>query len=313
MICTSLRLLLWAIGSLYLQQAATAAGTVYNVPPNSLAPLFDGIYYQVPAGVRVNVTAAAPVASANFNVAGGELYYNAPEVSTPGPFGIGVSNGGYVEFAAGLTDNLYVTAGGSGKVLDGIIPYTLVNDGQLDILGVQHMWLLLLQGNSNLSGGRVQVLDLGDVGAEPPTSGPAILNQTGGVLGEEFFRIYKGGVANISGGSFGPTSSVGSIAAVAAGGVVNLIVASMEIDGTPLSGLSPDATVELLDRNVNVTGVLASGDPFAFRVGTDFDFGTLVMEPGGKLLITLAIPEPTAVSLMGILMIGAVLGRRRRA
>lgn len=261
----------------------------------------------------MNVYAAAPAAYANFFVDGGELYYNTPGVLPPGPSGIEVSGGGYVEFAAGFSDFLQVSAGGVGKVLDGLIPNVVVNDGHLDILGVQQMWLTHLQGTANLSGGNVQVLDLGDPGFGIPIAQSAILNQTGGALGGEFFRVYSGGVANISGGSFGPASSSGSIAAVAAGGVVNLIVASMEIDGTPLSGLSPDAAVELLARNVNVTGVLASGDPFAFRVGTDFDIGTLIMQPGGKLLVTLAIPEPTAVSLVGILTVGAVLGRRPQA
>jgi hypothetical protein len=305
-------LILCAAALLGHQQMVSAAGTVYNVPPNSLAPLFDGFGYQIPAGVRVNVYAAAPAAYANFFVDGGELYYNTPGVLPPGPSGIDVSGGGYVEFAAGFSDFLQVSAGGVGKVLDGLIPNAVVNNGRLDILGVQQMWLTHLQGNVNLSGGQVQTLDLGDLGFGPPTTQPAILNQTGGALGGDFFRVYNGGVANISGGSFGPASSLGSTAYVGSGGIVNLIVASMEIDGTPFSGLSPEIAVELTDRNVNVTGVLASGDPFAFRVGTDFDFGTLVMEPGGKLTVTLAIPEPATALLMGILTAGAVLGRRRR-
>lgn len=294
---TSLRVLLCAAAALSLQQVASAAGTVYNVPPNSLAPLFDGNAYRIPTGVRVNVLAAAPVEYSNFYVEGGELYYNTPGVSFPGPHGIGVSAGGYVEFADGFSENLQVTTGGVGKVLGGVVPNALVNAGQLDILGVQQMWLIHLQGNVNLSGGHVQILDLGDFGYGVPITQPAILNQTGGAIGEQFFRVFDGGVANISGGSFGPASSTGSIAVVGSGGVVNLIVASMEVDGMPLSGLSPDVAIELTDREVNLTGMLANGDPFDLRVTTNFNVGTLIVESGGKLMVTLAVPEPTTLLL----------------
>ncbi len=308
MTCTSLRLMLCA-AALGLQQIASAAGTVYNVPPNNLAPLFDGVYYEVPAGVRVNVLGSAPVTYANFNVEGGELYYDTPGDTFSGPQGFAVSNGGYVEFTDGFSANLQVTAGGAGKVLGGVVPNVIVNEGQLDILGVQQMWLTHVQGSVNLSGGQVQILDLGDYGFGVPVTHPAILNQSGGDLGAQFFRVFDGGVANISGGSFGPASSPGSITVVGAGGVINLIVASMQIDGVPLSGLTPNVATELLDRDVNLTGLLSNGDPFAFRVTSDFDVGMLIVEPGGKLVVTPAVPEPTALMLV---MAGAAIAPLRR-
>jgi hypothetical protein len=307
---TSLLTLLCVAAALGFQRFASAAGTVYNVPPNSLAPLYDGNAYRLPEGVRVNVLAAEPVAYSNFYVEGGELYYDTPGGSFLGPHGIGVSGGGSIEFHDGFSENLQITAGGVGKVLGGFIPNALVNEGHLDILGVEYMWLTHLQGSVNLSAGQVPILDLGEFGFGVPITQPAILNQTGGVLGEDFFRVFDGGVANISGGSFGPASSSGSIAVVGSGGVVNLIVASMEVDGMPLSGLSPDVATELTDRDVDVSGLLASGDPFAFRITTDFNVGTLIVEPGGQLMITLAIPEPTTLVIAVTCATVASLRRR---
>jgi hypothetical protein len=191
-----------------------------------------------------------------------------------------------------------------------------VNEGQLDIEGVAGLFLINLQGEANLFGGQVNTFDLGYDGLNgppPQSAAPAILNQMGGELGEHFFRVHDGGIANISGGQFGPLLWEYSTSVVRDGGVVNLFVKSFEVDGMPLSGLLNGTAVELFDRDVQVSGLLANGDPFDFQLTSAVDNGVLAVEPGGKLLVTLAIPEPTAVSLVGILTVGAILGRRRRA
>ena len=177
----------------------------------------------------------------------------------------------------------------------------------------------------NMSGG-----SLGDnfqAGDENSDSEDLIVNISGGTVGADF-QTFSGTTVNVSGGDIGANFSVGDfggnvdVTANLAGGdfdsivvgagaeanlsggafgdrytglngsETNLFGVSFAIDGTPITDLIPGTPRTINDRNVVLSGVFLSGEPFAFELNDSFVAGEDLFSFGSVVNITLQFGLP---------------------
>ena len=132
----------------------------------------------------------------------------------------------------------------------------------------------------NISGGTLGISFRAEAGS--------LVNISGGTLGDNF-DAEAGSVVNISGGI------PGEIFEAFAGSEVNLFGSEFFIDGLPMDNLLLDQAFTITDRDVTLSGLLADGEPFSFRINSvDQPFRDF-FEPGSTLTVTLTSP----VTLLG--------------
>ena len=131
------------------------------------------------------------------------------------------------------------------------------------------------------------------------------VNILGGVLGS--IDANSGSVVNI----FGGVISVAPFDAFA-GSDVEIFGMDLAIDGTPL-GLAVGDSLLVVQRDVELTGRFASGLPFSFNLNSTVSFPDHFFSPEATLTITEVVPEPSSLTLVGLIGSTMLLGRRRKA
>ncbi len=320
-------LLATAIG-LSLSMASDAAVApitrVINVPPDSVAPLFvsgrpdfEGGDYVIPAGTKLNVNEVPTGLPADqpfesVLIRGGVVNYKAPDPGTGfmGPDGFGVDSG-ELNFSDGFTGGIQVTSGRANQS-GGYVASGFVREGAAyNISGGTLGMLESAGGQIVMSGG---ILD-GSVrlGTDPfegvSTAEPTRFTIVGGEMISGIFIVYPETIVEVKAGfDFGRLDLV----EVWNDAEFGLFGNSFMIDGTPVDGLQPGEPFEVTQRNVTLSGLYQNGTPFSVVLSSDDrpDFGIMSVLPGGRVFITLEIPEPsTAILAVGLI---AGLAMRRR-
>lgn len=142
----------------------------------------------------------------------------------------------------------------------------------------------------------------GSIGANFKAHSGTTVSMSGGTV-EENFTITADSVLNLSGGSVGDrfTASVGS--------EVHLFGSEFMLDGVRLDTLTHGKAVEITEREVTLSGLLADGSDFSFLLRTRFNTQTDIFSSGALLTVTL-VPEPTSLMLLTALS-GLLLFRVR--
>jgi hypothetical protein len=148
----------------------------------------------------------------------------------------------------------------------------------------------------NISGGT-----FGDVFG---ISSGSLVNISGGTFGDQF-RAFTGSEVNISGGIFDDNFFITS------GSEVNFFGSEFQIDGSVLNNLLPGETFTITDRDVTLSGVLAGGEQFSFDLNTARSPGNDFFSPEATLTVTIAVPEPTSLTLIAMVLTMGFAQRRR--
>ena len=175
----------------------------------------------------------------------------------------------------------------------------------------------------------------GTVGEGFQANDGSAIDISGGLIGERF-TANDGSVVNISGGAFGESASE-SVAAFAEpneffvsalvsslppsavfrandGSEVNLFGSEFAIDGVLLEGLISGESFLVSDRDVTLSGLFADGSVFSFELNSAFTSSSDFFSPEAALSVTtvVAIPEPSALTLLTLLGAGCLASRRRQ-
>lgn len=152
--------------------------------------------------------------------------------------------------------------------------------------------------------------------------GNGTLTVTDGAFDDDFDTYFESKV-DIEGGTFGDIQFFGGDVDVSGGefnGIIevyisdpgeslNLIGTSFSIDGTPITGLTPNVPFVISDRDVTLDAVLADGSAFDLDLNTTFTGTDDLIGFGAVITVTL-VPEPNSLALLGLG--GLLLARRRR-
>jgi len=225
----------------------------------------------------------------------------------PGSF-VDVAPGGSIAKLEAFGATIDVSGGNAGGFI-AINSDVHISDGDISVAE------LFKNSYMQVSGGLIRGgLDLSD-DSEALVTGGAIeggltaqsgstARVEGGVIDD--IRVEADSFAYISGGEV--ESLVGL-----AGAAVTLIGQEFFVDGSPIPGLSPGNLVEILDRNVTISGILADGSPFSFPLNAV----SPLRHPGqgdvfsydATLMVTL-VPEPSSLLLASLA--GLLFCSRRR-
>jgi hypothetical protein len=180
--------------------------------------------------------------------------------------GIRAYGGSEVHFSGGSTGRIQAESGSVVDVTGGIV-----------VNGIE----VYRTATVNISGGIVQRFNnralLADADSE--------LNISGGTFSGRDMFIGNGAMANISGGLFDLFFLAGN------GSEINLAGSSFLLDGVPIDGLQLGLPLEILDRDVLLTGTWDNGLPFSFDLSSTLTFTSDTFLPGSTLMITLVAPD----------------------
>lgn len=172
-----------------------------------------------------------------------------------------------------------------------------VNGGTVNISGG------FLSSGAEVFGGTVNLTGGEFLGTELKSWSGSTINISAGTSGPRI-SAESGSTVNITGGSI--TSGFGALA----GSTVNLFGSSFFLNGVRLTNLSFTEAFTITDRNVQLTGTLADGSPFAFMLNSSrSSFNEPIFETGATLTLTL-VPTPGSVLLFAAASMFAA--RRRR-
>ena len=129
----------------------------------------------------------------------------------------------------------------------------------------------------NISGGNVGPFSLANSGSVVKISGRSV---------GSLFHANTGSAVNISGGTL-PFNF-----RVLAGSEFNLFGSDFTIDGVPIDGLVVGDTLTIEDRGVFLSGLLADGSEFGFRLGVFGFFEDGFFDPNATITVTLGSPVP---------------------
>lgn len=273
---------------------------VINVPPDALSVLpgtgTPGEFQQftVPGRTQVNIT--APVEGAGVPVLAfdvqGELNYSVPLASVD--VGFTAQNGGTVNLIDGFAIGLDANQSGTVRMFGGLAPFAGAFNGGLFVLESGEVGTLTVaSAEAVIRGGIVTGGVI--VGGEDSPTGDAVLNLEGGSTNRAFLSVGDRGIVNLS----ADFSTEGNYSAsIESGGLLNLIGSNFRINGVPISGLSADEPIEVMRREVILTGLLRDGSEFLMNISESFeDDSTVQIAPGARLTLTLQVPEARAVAL----------------
>jgi hypothetical protein len=194
--------------------------------------------------------------------------------------GVTVHSGSTVNISAGWIDGALSVNGGTVNISGGFL-----NSGA-EIFG----------GTVNLTGGEF-------LGAELKAWSGSTINITAGTSGPRI-RAEYGSTVNITGGSI--TSGFGALD----GSTVNLFGSAFFLNGVRLTNLSFTEAFTITDRNVELSGTLADGSPFALMLNSSRSgFSEPIFQTGATVTLTLVPAPGSAVLLAAASMFAA---RRRR-
>ena len=155
-----------------------------------------------------------------------------------------------------------------------------------------------LQSEVNITGGNVDnfaahtgsVVNIsgGNVGSFSIANSGSVVNISGGSVGS-LFHANTGSAVNISGGTL-PFNF-----RVLAGSEFNLFGSDFTIDGAPIDGLADGDSLTIVDRGVFLSGLLADGSEFGFRLGVFGFFEDGFFDPEATVTVTLGSPVPEII------------------
>jgi hypothetical protein len=282
----------FAIAAAIAASSQLALATVYNIPPDPVpAEIFAGdtvnlsanlgFGFQAGAGSEVNVLAGGGI---------GFAFMSKGEVNVlPGAIGLGV----------------WTLDGGTLNAKGGNVSWTTAINGAH--LVVDGSWLT---GPTQLTNSTAEFRS-GRMDGAYILSGSSMTIFGSGVYGAVI--LDSQGVLNIRGGGLAPPPA--NIPTLDASGRLNLFVTAATINGAPIPGLTPGATVTIPDRGVDLNTVLADGTPYVVPL-TPFSGGSVqgyLFYPTSVVTVTL-VPEPASGAIAGCIAIfGATRMRRRVA
>jgi hypothetical protein len=167
----------------------------------------------------------------------------------------------------------------------------------------------------------------GTIGDRFNAESGSVVNVSGGTIGSGF-RADMGSIVNISGGTFVGEgrpilADVGSIVNISGGtfnsalfarSELNIFGSEFYLDGVALTGLLPGQSVTITDRDVTLSGLLADGEQFSFDLNTTrLSFENDYFSPEATLTVTIAVPEPTSLTLIAMVLTMGFAQRRRAA
>lgn len=302
--------------------ASTASATipsgfdlVINAPPDSLDVLTnDGIpgeftEYQVPRRTQLNVTGSieSPGDGEIGFLVRGEINYDAPE--GPGDVGgITALDGGVANIKSGFLYGLQASQSGTVNISGGFVAIASAREKGLFVFDGGDTSMLFVESATATirSGFLFAQIILGGEGTGPDDS---VLNLEGGETDYSQITVGDRGVVNLSGGT--PLGGVYSLF-TEAGGLLNVMGSEFSLNGVPITSLIGTEPFEVLDRSVTLTGLLSDGQPFSMDVTESFGADpSVVVLPGARLTLTLAIPEPAGAAIFGAIAAMTLAARRR--
>lgn len=177
-----------------------------------------------------------------------------------------------------------------------------------------------IDGGFDANAGSVINLSGGRIGSGLEANG-AEINISGGEV-RSGFRINGGTTVNLSGGSIGfradanPGSTINMSGGFMddglhadPGSTINLFGTTFFLDGDTVSGLAIGQPLVISDRDVRLSGFLADGSFFDFRLDPVAAGGVDYFDPNATVTVTL-IPAPGAVAVLAFAGLVSVSRRR---
>jgi hypothetical protein len=283
-------LIRFAIAAAIAASSQVALATVYNVPP-------DPVPAAIGAGDTVNLSA---------NLAFGFEAGVGSEVNvlTGGGIGFAFTSKGDVNVLPGAIGlGVWTLDGGTLNAKGGNVSWTTAINGAH--INVDGSWLT---GPTQFTNSTLEFRS-GRMDGVYILSGSSMTIFGPGVYG----AVILDGELNIRGGGLAPQSAPPSIPTLVASGRLNLFVNSATIDGAPIPGLTPGATVTIAERGVNLNTVLADGTPYLVPLtpvmggsGSDYSFGST------SIVTVTLVPEPAGGAIAACITTLGMMQMRRR-
>ena len=146
----------------------------------------------------------------------------------------------------------------------------------------------------------------GDLGNNFTANSGSEVNIGGGSVGFNF-DVFEGSVVNISGGTFGNTFDAFS------GSTVNFSGSEFFIEGVALDTLAIAQAFTITQRDIELSGLLADGEPFSFNLNSNDSISGDFFSPEATVTVTLfsSVPEPSSGALITTVVAIGFIRRRR--
>ena len=281
----------------------------FRAPPLSLTSFLTaciGMLALLDSAVLAQVNGPGPSPSSSF-----DTVFNLPDDDPPldGSFvGVGGVPGQTTQINIGdgsVIDRRFIAnAGSEVNISGGSVSTAFVAGsgsevnlgGGTVVYGFNESFVADSGSNVNISGGAVTT--------RFNARSDSLVNVSGGTFGD-IFGIGPGSLVNISGGIFDDFFIAQS------GSEVNLAGSEFYLDGVALTGLLPGQPVTITDRDVTLSGVLADGEQFSFDLNAVQSNLNDYFDPSSTLTVTIAVPEPSSLTLIAMVLTMGFVQRRR--